>query len=221
MIGDSRLKIFIKVAIDSLFIILFISIFFVEVFKYMDDYYVTTLSIIKQTDYKISLTNEKTPLTQMIIASYSDFNDKFCGQIKDPQVDPVCDKRKDFETAGILFLTFSSISVLFTIYGIFSLFGVACGCSCCGFLKFYIVHYIYPGIYALALVLYITVSEIFTLDVPDNFDDDYKMKVHTGLILMFGAQFVSIVSVVFYFFNRTQLKSLVLIAQGDYVPVKD
>jgi hypothetical protein len=213
--GDPRLRIFIKVVIDSLFIILFVSIFFVEVFKYMDDYYVTTLNIIKQTDYKIILstgTIDDTPLTQMIIASYSDFNDKFCGKNKNIQVDPVCDKRKDFETAGILYLTFSSISIVFAIYGIFSLFGVVCGCSCCGLLKLYIVHYIYPGIYALALVLYITVSEVFTLDVPSEFDDDYKMKVQTGLILMFGAQFISIVSAIFYFCNRTELKSLVLIS---------
>lgn len=208
--GDPRLRIFIKVVIDSLFIILFVSIFFVEIFRYMDDYYVTTLKIIKQTDYIIisETGTDDTPLTQMIIASYSDFNDKFCGKNKDPQVDPVCDKRKDFETAGILYLTFSSISILFAIYGIFSLFGVVCGCSCCGLLKLYVVHYIYPGIYALALVLYITVSEIFTLDVPSKFDDDCKMGVQTGLILMFGAQFVSIVSAIFYFFNRTELKSL-------------
>lgn len=221
--GDPRLRIFIKVTLDTVFIILYVSIFFVEIFRYMNDYYITPLSIIKETDYKIFTDNnvEDTPLTQMIIASFSDFDDKFCGSNTTSDIEPVCDKHKDFETAGILYLTFSSTAISLVIYGIFSLFGMACGCSCFGLLKLTFVHYLYPVINAIGLVLYITVSKAFSLDVPSEYSDDkYKMKIETGMILMFAAQFLSIISCVYFFCYRSQLRSLILITHEGYIPSK-
>lgn len=215
--GDPRVRIFVKIVLDLLFFLIVLSIYFIDVFQYMDDYHIGTTVILKETPYN-TLSGKSTPLTEIIIASYSDFDDHFCDNPV-PKAKPVCDKRKDFETSGILFLVFSCISHALLLYGVLALLGMACGCSCCGFLKMTFVHYLYPATYAIGLVLFIFISEVFSLDPPTGSDVD-KMNVQAGLVLMFAAQIVACTSLIYFFFTKTTMKSLILVTHKGYVPVK-
>lgn len=178
----------------------------------MNNYYIGTTIIQQETNYP------NTPLIQKIVIPYSDFDKYFCDPVQ-PNAQEVCNNRARFETAGILFLIFSCLAHAFLVYGVLGLLGMACGCSCCGFLKKTAVNYIYPGVYALALLLYVTVSEVFSLSNPtENSNND--MKVQAGIILMFAAQAVAIASLIFYIFTKNQLVSLTRVTHDDYVPVK-
>ena len=192
--GDPRVRIYIKISLDILFFLLVLSVYFVDIFQYMDDYYIGTTIIQQKTDYSVN--GKSTPLTETIIASYQQFDDHFCNSKATVSVKQVCDKRSDFEISGILFLVFSCISHLFLFYGLLGLFGMTCGCNCCGFLKMMFVHYLYPIVYALSLILYITVGGVFSLDVPSGSSDDNEMKVQAGILLMFAAQLVALVSLI-------------------------
>ena len=213
--GDPRAKILVKLSLDVLFLLIVLSVYFIDVFRYMDDYYIGTVAILQETPYSPSQ-DKSTPLVEVIVASYSDFDSHFCSS-PTPQV---CNKRKDFEVSGILYLIFTCITHCLLIYGILGLMGMACGCSCCGFLKMTFVHYLYPVTYAISLVLYITVSGVFTLDIPANFSDNYKMKPEAGLLLMFGAQLIALISLVYFFFTRNQMNSLILVTHEGYTPFK-
>lgn len=207
--GDPRVKIFIKLFIDILFFSAVLSTYFLEIFQYKSDFNIAAVQIFKETTYKINDT-ESTPLTEVIIATYKQFDDHFCDDA-DGDTEDVCDKRKDFETAGILLMVFSSISQFFTLYSALGLLGMGCGCSCFGFLRFTFVNYVYPFIYSIGLICFIFVSQMFTLG-------DTKLSI--GIFFMFAAQFLALVGALYFCIHRKTMNALILVTHEEYEPMK-
>jgi len=207
--GDPRVKIFLKLFFDCVFLFAVLSVYFIEVFEYKDDYYVGIVRMLKETTYRINAT-ESTPLTQITVATYSEFDDHFCdspvGDLKD-----VCDKRKGFEEAGIVFLVFGCLSQALVVYGIFGLIGMACGCTCCGFLRMTLVHYIFPAVYGIGILCFVVISKVFELD---------DMAVQPGIIVMFGAEVLGFGSMVYFLCYRKEMKTLVFAVTEDYEQIK-
>ena len=215
--GDPRVKILIKVLLDFLFIAILITIFFQDIFQYMDNYYIRTATIMKEAPYTPS-PGKSTTLTEIIIATYSDFENNFC-KIPEDLAKYVCSKRADFETSGILYIVFCSVTLTLTAYGLLGLFAMACGCSCCGLFRYSFTHYLYPFVYAISLVLFTTISGLFSLSNPTH-DSSNDMKPQISLILMFVAQLIAIASAIFFFFYKSEMTSLVLVTHEGYTPVK-
>jgi hypothetical protein len=220
MLGP-RNKVLIKIALDAVFVVLVLTVYFVEVFQYMDTYYIGTTVIMNKQRYYQPTTGKKTPLDMVVIASYNDFDSKFCKN-EDIETKQVCDNRKAFENAGILFMVFSCLSLSFLAYGLTMLIGMLCGCSCWTFFKMTFTHYVYPIVYAIAVVLYITVSGMFSLDTPTGTSSNSdKMNVELGIITMLAAGFVSILSTIFFILAKNSMKSLVKVSNENYEHIKD
>lgn len=208
--SDPRVKIFLKIIFDSLFIFAVLSIYFIEIFEYKDDYYVGTTRLLKETTYRINGT-ESTPLTEVIVATYSEFDDKFCDSPVDDLKD-VCDNRKDFENAGIVFLVFGCLSQLIVVYGIIGLIGIACGCKCCGFNRMTIAHYLFPGVYAIGVLCFVVVSKVFSLD---------DVQIQPGIFIMFAAEVLGIGSLIYFLLCKKQIRGLVVVEPSEYEGIKE
>jgi hypothetical protein len=207
--GDPRVKIFVKLLFDLLFLSAVLSTYFLEIFEYKSDYNIGAVNIFKESTYKINNT-ESTPLTEVVIATYKQFEDHFCDDAKDDTKD-VCDRRKDFETAGILLMIFSSLSQFLCLYAILGMMGMGCGCSCCGFLRFTFVNYVYPFIYAIGIVCFVFVSQMFMID---------DVKLGIGIFFVFSAQGLAVLSAMYFCVYRKTMNALILVTHEEYQPMK-
>lgn len=204
--GDPRVKILIKALIDLLYFALVFAVYLTSVFSYMTKFYIGTTDIIYKTT--------KYNLDSIVIASYSQFEDHFCGMDAE-DISEVCDHREDFENAGIVFIVFSSLAHLGMAYGMLNLMGMLCGCTLWGIAKYEITHYIYPPVYGVSVFLWIIISKIFSLDPPTkNSADD--MTVEVGLVLMFAAFLVGTTSTIYFFWNRKDMRAILLVTKHGF-----
>ncbi|CAG9334826.1 unnamed protein product [Blepharisma stoltei] len=209
--GDPRLKILIKGFLDLLYFALVFVVYLTSIFSYMKDYYVGT------TEITYKYVDPTLDLDAKVIATYNQFDDNFC-DLKTTVLKEVCDHREDWETAGIVFIVFSSVAHAVMAYGMLNLMGMLCGCTLWGFAKYEIEHYIYPWIYATAILLWIVISKVFDTSPPSGFGDSYDVSVQVGLVFMFSAFLVSVVGSVYFFWNRKDMRAILLVTQQGFTP---
>ncbi|CAG9321102.1 unnamed protein product [Blepharisma stoltei] len=214
---SARSTIFYKIGIDILYFCVVLSVYFVEIFKFMDKYYIGLLGI--RYDY----TNSQYGLEAQLVASYEQFSDHFC----DPGIyaqylsKKLCDNKDNLEIAGILFVVFSSLAHAFMAYGILNMIGKACGCRMWGLLKYDFPHYVYPGVYIVAVVLYLSVSQFYNMSPPSNYDSDYDLKIYFGVILMFFAVFLSVSSGIYFMFLKKKMNTYLFPRDSFYKSLKE
>jgi len=211
---DPRSRIFMKIIIDLLFIVLVIATCSVDEFSYMKHYSMGLLNITIKMDYEGSL-------DAYVVASYNDFKDTICDNSeRSLSLQYVCEMREDFRIAGILFLVFSLLSLVLVAYGILNLMGMALGCTFWGVFKFQFVHYTYPLIYVAGTLTYVLVSEVFSLS-SHGYDEDYGYKAKPGIVLMFINIAVVILSMIYFIYGKKKrMDSLLLITQEGQNPPK-
>ncbi|CAG9332168.1 unnamed protein product [Blepharisma stoltei] len=207
MLIPNRKRITIKLVLDCLYIGCAISLYFIDIFQYMDHYYIGLTYITYEYSYN--------GLDAFVTASFNDFDDHFC-DTSSSAVSEICDNKEDWQTAGIIFIIVSSIAHLIMVYGMLNLFGKACKCTLWGSLKINVQHYIYSAVYCASVITYVLIAGIFTLTPPKGYNSNYDIKVQPGIILMFFSAFFAIISVLYYLLYKNSMNSDPFVEQNEY-----
>ena len=172
----------------------------------MNNYHIGVYRIIKKENY---LDSNMIAETEIL---YQQFDNIFCTGSLTADVKEICGQRQHFENAGILFFTFSTLGNILVIYSILGMLGIMCKCSSLGVVTVEVIHYIYPGLYATSLILYVSVSRISVLSTPTGYSSSvYGPGLDVGMGLMIVAMGLSIASASFFFFTKKFLKTIIKI----------
>lgn len=187
--GHARCLAMLKLILDLFFLVCVFSAYFINTFSYMSKYHIGVYQVVKKTKYL------KTNLYKEVAVTFQDFDDIMCGKNMEPEAKDVCAHRENFEDAGILYFTFSTLAHFLVFYSIFGMLGIFCKGSSLGVVKADVVHYLYPVLHASALAMYLGVCRIFVLSPPDGYSAlTYGPEIEEGLIVMIVAQVISILS---------------------------
>ncbi|CAG9325250.1 unnamed protein product [Blepharisma stoltei] len=189
-------KILIKIGLDLVYIGIVLITFFVNEFSYMESLEIglIKLSVNYSGDWFSVLKSEP----------FSYFKGQFC-DISDENSQKICDCLSAWEASGILYLIFTSISFVFCAYGLLRLSLKYLGRDFSLYVKHDIEQYIYPALYIIALILYTSISQVFTLDPPKGLSHDYGVKAEPGIILMLVALFIALVGIVYFLSVRKEI----------------
>ena len=205
--ANARAMVFLKLVLDLFAAILTLVIYFVYVFEYMKDFRIFPT--------QLEIYTSSGDMDTSIVGPFGTICDKYCTD-STWACHEVCKRDNDFKTAGILFITFSSISLLFTVYSACNLIGMACGCTCFGLFRFKWFHFGIPLSNALALVLYVCVSRVFSLS-SGVYGNSYEMKAGPGLVLMFIVLALDLSSAAFFLYAlKNGIEDILLVTQTGY-----
>ena len=200
-----------KLLLDVTFLVCVVSVYFIDIFSYMNTYNIGMYQVVKKEDYLSSNMIKQIPIL------YSDFYSHFCIGNLPSNVKTICEHRQHFENAGILYLSFGSLALIFDIYSILGMLGIFCKCSNLGVLKLQFIHYVYPVVYATCVIIYFTVTRIFTLTTPKEFSgSEFEVKVRPGVVLMSIALAIGTLSGILFFFSRRKLRKYCNVAPTNY-----
>ncbi|CAG9313723.1 unnamed protein product [Blepharisma stoltei] len=189
----AQIKILIKLLLDLTFFFLVFSIYLINSFRFMKTNHIgmTELSVKSRIDGVYE------------IGAFKAFENHWCPNLG--SIDAICDNINDWKKAGVLFIVFTSFAHVFMVFGMVNL--ILKSCFCCFKLRIMkdLENYIYPLLYSLSLILYVTVSKVFTLEKPMYYSDAYNVKAESGLVLMFVALSFSLVSGGYYFYFRREI----------------
>jgi hypothetical protein len=205
---------FTKVVLDLIYFALLYTIYFADVFQYMDSFNIGVYRVVKRDYYLDS------NLKKEVSVSFRNFDSEFCQAPVPTQLGPVCYNRQHFEDAGILYYTFTAVSQFFAGYSVLGMMGLICKCSSLGVVMVEVVHYLYPALHLASLIMYVTVSRIFALSLPPGYSSSqYGASARPGIILMLVAQFVAFASMFAFIFGRSMLKKHVKNMKRKIKPV--
>jgi hypothetical protein len=203
MVGVKTLT-FIQVCIDICFLTALAFSGYKAIFSYMSDYNIGILTI------SYEYTDQTTDLSAYIIGIYADFNTYICDDISNFEgikLNEICNSLTSFKTAGIVYLVGSCLAVLAMFYGFIHLIARLFK-STKAALTFPYLHLIYPCLYSVTLACYLGISEIFTLSPPSSCKNSCKVSVKSGLIAIFLGEAFALTSMLFYYFTRKRIKSM-------------
>ncbi|CAG9325249.1 unnamed protein product [Blepharisma stoltei] len=186
-----KISILVKIVLDLAYILIILTSFFVTIFSYDErlSIYLSKVSDTHLEETKILFPNY---MNQMCIDNEATF----------------CDYLKYWQAAGIYYLVFSSLSLVFCMYVLLrcslryadkdALFSV----------KYDLDWYIYPTLGFFAVFLYIIISGIFTTEFSYEYEGltDEKVTIEAGLILMIAAFLISFISAIYFLVERKKFE---------------
>ena len=197
----------VKLVLDIIAAILVFVTYFAYYFEYMKDFRIYAL--------KLELHTSAHGLDYYVIGSPNDFCDKLC-ENSDAPCGHVCTHDDDFKSAGICYITFSAACLVIMAYNILHLLGLACGCSCFGILRLKWLHFVAPMLYIIALILYVTISRVFSLS-KGPYSSSYGVSAGPSLVLIFFTLFVMLVSACYFLYAlKNGIEDILLVTQTGY-----
>jgi hypothetical protein len=210
--ANARAMIAVKFSIDVLSIVLIFVTYFVYFFEYMKEYRIYA------RDLEIHTSNDG--LDYFVIGSFNSVCDHLCDNSEAP-CGRVCRYDDDFKSAGICYMAFSAASLVVMAYCLAHLMGLACGCTFFGLLKFKWMHFVFPLVYAIALILYISISRVFTL-TKGIYPSSYSVKAGPGIVFIFIVQALMLISSGYFFYAlRNGIEDVLLVTQTGYRAVSE
>ena len=143
----------IKISIEFLYLILSANSYWLTVFTYASDFDIEILYL----KYNFN----KSGLSTYVKGLYVDFDTYVCED--STLILKVCDKIDDFKIAGACYIAIAVVSNLFALYCIVSLIAKRCRCANKGWHQMRLFHYLYPVVNSISVVLYSTISGLFTI----------------------------------------------------------
>ena len=179
-----------KIGLDMILLFLSVSSVFWSLFQYKNSFDIGIIYI----RYVFQVNG----LDAFVEAGYHDFNQYLCNSTIE-ETQNVCHKVRIFNIRGICFLIISTLANALAIYSILNVFGKFCKCTIKGCLQLDFANIIYPLLYSIAFVLYIIISEIFSINNND-------IKVKSGIFMMFGGEVACLASLCIFISNWKMLK---------------
>lgn len=210
--ANARAMIAVKFVLDGLTMVLIFVTYFVYFFEYMKDYRIYS------RDLEVHTSSDG--LDYYVIGSPNSFCDHLCDN-SDAPCGRVCTHDNDFKSAGIFYIAFSAASLVVMSYCIAHLLGLACGCSFFGLLKFKWMHFVFPLLYAIALILYISISRVFSLS-KGIYPSSYSVKAGPGIVFIFIIQALMLISSGYFFYAlKNGIEDILLVSQTGYRAVSE
>ena len=132
---------------------------------------------------------------------YSEFYDYFCESRSNIEFSEICMRYDGFYKASIVYLTFTLICMIAVVLSLVHFFALGVKSNNKWVLRLWFVHYLYPFLHTLALVLFVWVSGLFELNPPVGFSSEFKVVSKAGMFLMIFAELVAVCSLFIYLFN--------------------
>ena len=202
----------IKFCLDLVSMVFIFVTYFVYFFEYMKDFRIYA------RDLELHTSNGG--LDYYMVGSFNRVCDHLSGN-NDPVVERVCRYDDDFKTAGIIYMVFAAVSLVIMAYCLANLLGLACGCTFFGLFKFKWMHFVFPLFYAIALILYVSISRVFTL-TKGVYSSSYSVKAGPGIVLIFIVQALMLISSGYFFYAlRNGIEDVLLVTQTGYRAVSE
>jgi len=210
--ANARVMIAVKFSLDLMTMVLIFVTYFVYFFEYMKDFRIYARSLEMHTS--------SDGLDYYVIGPPNSFCDHLCKDTN-PVCAKVCTHDDDFKSAGICYIAFSAASLVMMTYCLAHLLGLACGCSFFGLLKFKWLHFVFPLVYAIALILYISISRVFAL-TKGIYPSSYGVKAGPGIVFVFIIQALMLISSGYFLYAlRNGIEDILLVSQTGYRAVSE
>jgi hypothetical protein len=180
-----------KIALDFVYLFLVANTYFWGVFDYGD---------VRIEIFNIIYNFSNNGLSAYIKSSYSDFDHYLCSS-SIPQTAKACQKLNNFKIGGECFIIVSAISAVFAAYSILNLIAKIYHITAKVCLEMDFFHYICPVLYSLAVVLYVSISEIFTIS-------SNEITVQFGVFTMFGAELACLASCFIFLIHKKSINEI-------------
>lgn len=209
--ANARAMIAVKFSLDLVSMVFIFVTFFVYFFEYMKDFRIYARDL--------EIHTSEGGLDYYVIGSFN----RVCDHLSDEGsvIERVCKYDDDFKSAGICYLAFASATLVVMAYCLGNLLGLACGCTFFGLLKFKWMHFVFPLLYAIALILYVCISRVFTL-TKGVFPSSYSVKAGPGIVFIFIVQALMLISSGYFFYAlRNGIEDVLLVTQTGYRAVSE
>lgn len=202
-------------ALDICYVLLLIASYLTEVFQYMNKFYFSV--------FKIVFVYQENNLTAKVPGFYKEFYDFFCNTRSNLEFEEVCKRYDQFHNAAAVYLSITLVCVFLVFFGFCNFMGESLEWNRTWFRKLWICHYIYPISHTLSVLLYLWISECYSLTPPQGFSNSFTVRAQAGLFLMFFSEVVSISSLFLYLFSSKALETpeVDLPAEDNYQKIRD
>lgn len=178
--------------LDSAYFFIVIASYISDVFQYMGRFYMSV--------FKLAFEFREGDAQARVEAYYLEFHKEFCLDRSTMEFNEICRKYRDFYDASVSYLSITLFCMILVVYGIFNFMSISLQWKRRCFFSMSCCHYLYPILHSAAILVYISLTELYYLTPPTGYPSDFKPSARGGFFLMLFGELVSIISLFLYLF---------------------
>mmetsp|Transcript_9932 Transcript_9932/g.9852 ORF Transcript_9932/g.9852 Transcript_9932/m.9852 type:complete len:114 (-) Transcript_9932:42-383(-) len=106
-------------------------------------------------------------------------------------------------------------------YNILNLMSLSFGCTCFKLLSLQVSHFLLPIAYAIGVILYLSVSNFYSLSESGDSWSGYTITFEAGIVLMLVNEAIMIIGALYFWWAKTHGIEDILLHIGAYAPLVD
>ncbi|CAG9332165.1 unnamed protein product [Blepharisma stoltei] len=209
---NPRTKAMMKFSFDLISCVLIIVTFFVNAFSYGDTYYISMETITKKFDYN--------GMNAYTLTTFSDFEKNYCTNLEGADLE-VCNWLDHFKAAALCYFIDSIVCLVIMAYSILNLMSLSFGCTCFKLLSLQISHFLLPIAYAIGVILYLSVSNFYSLSESGDSWSGFTITFEAGIVLMLVNEAIMIIGALYFWWAKAHGIEDILLHIGAYAPLVD
>jgi hypothetical protein len=178
--------------LDSTYFFIVVASYISDVFQYMGRFYMSV--------FKLAFEFREGEAQARVEAYYLQFHKEFCLDRSTMEFSEICRKYRDFYDASVSYLSITLFCMILVVYGIFNFMSISLQWKRRCFFSMSCCHYLYPILHSAAILVYISLTELYYLTPPTGYPSDFKPSARGGFFLMLFGELVSIISLFLYLF---------------------
>ncbi|CAG9324033.1 unnamed protein product [Blepharisma stoltei] len=209
---NPRTKALMKFTFDLISCAIIMVTFLVTTFSYGNTYYISMQDVTKKFEYN--------GMDAYTLTTFEEFDKYYCTKPEGTDSE-VCDWTGHFKAAALCYLIDSIVCLVIMVYNVLNLLSLSFGCTCFKILSLQISHYLVPIAYSIGIILYLSVSNFYSLSEDGETWSDWSVTFGAGIVLMFVNEGIMIAGALYFWWARVHGLEDILLHIGNLAPLID